>query len=171
MAVPKWITGDLPPGISGALMRGFWREPWTLPVDRDDETPRDRAARVFLRRCWRHGLVTPHFTRQEAASHDGRPVPNDLRRPCQTQGIRLEQLRHELGKPVRILSWYRSPEHNQSVGGASQSQHLFARACDFPDTLPYDICRRIWRNGGIGTYQGRVRHADARGSYAEWSYG
>lgn len=168
--VPKWVTGELPKGVDADLMREFWRKPHTLPYDRDDETPRDRAARVFLRRCWKHGLVTPNFSKAEAKSKDGTDVPNDLRVPCQNQGIHLEKLRHRLGRPIPILSWYRSPAHNAAVGGASASQHLFARGCDFPDTLDYDVCRDIWPHGGIGTFQGRVRHADT-GPEREWSYG
>jgi hypothetical protein len=169
MSIPKWVTGELPQGVKAETMEQFWREPWTIPIDRDDETARDRAARVFLRRCWKHGLVTPHFTKAEAQSKDGAPIPNDLRVPIQNQGIHLEHLRKEVG-PLVLLSWVRSPEHNANVGGVSNSQHLFGRACDFRDTQPYDLCKRIWPNGGLGTYQGRVRHADT-GPEREWSYG
>jgi uncharacterized protein YcbK (DUF882 family) len=34
------------------------------------------------------------------------------------------------GKPIRILSAYRSPAHNAKVGGATHSQHVEGRALD-----------------------------------------
>ena len=37
---------------------------------------------------------------------------------------RLERLRHELDRPLRVNSGYRSPDHNAKVGGAKQSMHL-----------------------------------------------
>lgn len=46
----------------------------------------------------------------------------------------LEEVREYFGKPVRVLSCYRSPEVNTAVGGSSNSAHRIALAADF--TIP-----------------------------------
>ena len=49
----------------------------------------------------------------------------------QTLMERLEKLQDTLeGSPLVIRSGYRSPAYNKRVGGAAQSQHLFAKAAD-----------------------------------------
>lgn len=42
----------------------------------------------------------------------------------------FERLRAEVGLPLTVLSGYRTPQHNRSVGGARQSQHVEGRALD-----------------------------------------
>lgn len=42
----------------------------------------------------------------------------------------LQALRKRLGKPLIILSAYRSPEHNRAVGGAKASKHMEGIAFD-----------------------------------------
>ena len=88
----------------------------------------------------------------------------------------LDKLRSHLGKPVLILSAYRSPSYNRAVGGATHSRHLAFDAVDFwvPGVAPSDVSRVLmdWRNagqfkGGIGTYPGFV-HLDSRGTNATW---
>lgn len=44
---------------------------------------------------------------------------------------RLELVRAHFGKPVRVLSCYRSPAVNSAVGGSKTSDHLEALAADF----------------------------------------
>lgn len=43
---------------------------------------------------------------------------------------RLQALRDQLDAPMIVRSAYRSPEHNNRVGGAAHSEHLKARAFD-----------------------------------------
>ena len=90
----------------------------------------------------------------------------------------VDELRDSFGKPCRILSSYRSPNYNKTVGGAPLSQHLEFTALDIAiDGIP---ARRIyerllqWRKdgkltGGLGYYpsSGFV-HIDTRGSNATW---
>ena len=43
----------------------------------------------------------------------------------------LEDVRSEMGKPIRITSGCRCEAHNLHVGGSKGSQHLTGRAADF----------------------------------------
>lgn len=62
----------------------------------------------------------------------------------------------EVGEPVRITSWYRSPTGNQRESGKATSQHLIGTAIDFSDVVP---------GGGmpLGLRQKVVRAARANG--------
>jgi len=42
----------------------------------------------------------------------------------------LQRLRDELGRPIIVVSAYRSPEHNRKVGGAKNSLHMQGCAFD-----------------------------------------
>lgn len=58
----------------------------------------------------------------------------------------MEEVRALLGHPIHVDSWYRCPELNHSVGGASQSAHMEGFAVDFicPEFgTPLDICKAI----------------------------
>lgn len=43
---------------------------------------------------------------------------------------KLELLRARIGKPLKINSGWRSPEHNAAAKGATHSPHMLGRACD-----------------------------------------
>ena len=47
-----------------------------------------------------------------------------------TLTVVLGSLRGRLGKPVYINSGYRTPQHNEKVGGAKNSYHLYGAAAD-----------------------------------------
>lgn len=42
----------------------------------------------------------------------------------------LDHARHLYGKPIKINSGYRTPQHNEAVGGVSSSSHLKGLAAD-----------------------------------------
>lgn len=159
------------PGKHGKLhpFRLYWKRPWLKLA---------RHSSKFKRFCWRHGYMSPHFTREEWASKDGTAVPISLRANAQRQAFKCELLRHKLGdQPLGALSYYRSPAHNAAVGGASQSRHMSADACDW-DTSTVNrfgrdrflgLCEQIWANNGIGIYPGGNIHTDARPYKARWS--
>lgn len=42
----------------------------------------------------------------------------------------LGELRHKIGRPVYINSGYRTPQHNEEVGGARYSYHQYGMAAD-----------------------------------------
>ena len=90
----------------------------------------------------------------------------------------VDELRTAFGKPCRILSSYRSPDYNRTVGGATNSQHMEFNALDiaFDGVSPQRVYERLleWRKagkftGGLGLYpsSGFV-HIDTRGSNATW---
>lgn len=82
---------------------------------------------------------------------------------------KLDELRHLYGKPLRVLSGYRSPEHNAKVSGTGESgPHTTGRAVDLAVTTGADafvIVALAVRLGftGIGLQQnskGRKLHLD-----------
>ena len=46
----------------------------------------------------------------------------------------FEPLRKWVGGPIKINSFFRSPELNKAIGGSSKSQHCEGRAIDIDDT-------------------------------------
>lgn len=96
-------------------------------------------------------------------------------------------LRHHLGETVRIMSGYRSEEHNAAVGGAPGSQHTQGRAMDLwwksyaqrlregPNGEPALTDEFFWMLLGFGFrgvgVSGGFLHVDTRrGPRVVWSY-
>lgn len=69
---------------------------------------------------------------------------------------KLQALRDRLGKPMIVVSAYRSPEHNRAVGGAKASQHLEAKAFDISmanhDPHQFEAAARAVGFTGFGYY-------------------
>lgn len=84
---------------------------------------------------------------------------------------KLQKLRNVIGKPFRVVSAYRSPEHNAAVGGAEYSQHMYGRAFDISmNGINQEAFVRAAINcgfDGIGTYK-TFTHVDTRGEKARW---
>lgn len=108
-----------------------------------------------------------HFTWAELGDPPARLRPNSIR-----LAKRLEDLRaRNGGRPLRILSAYRGPLKNASVGGARQSQHLAGRAADIP--IGYATVEEAVMSGftGIGSKGPWAIHVDVRpGPLARWTY-
>tara|TARA_R100001015_G_C4569215_1_gene127581 strand:+ start:312 stop:770 length:459 start_codon:yes stop_codon:yes gene_type:complete len=47
----------------------------------------------------------------------------------------FEPLRLEVGGPIKVNSFFRSPELNKAIGGSSKSQHCKGQAIDIDDTF------------------------------------
>lgn len=122
--------------------------------------------------------MTEHFALAEFHSHDGVEVPDFLRDNVRRLAEQLEVLRASLGgRPIKIMSGYRSPEHNKAVGGAKHSQHVLGRAADIQ--VRGLTSHRVWlevlqliregrmTQGGVGLYATFV-HYDIRGRSARW---
>lgn len=78
----------------------------------------------------------------------------------------LQDVRDHFGRPVHINSACRCPSHNQEVGGADDSQHLYGRAADIkvgglhPNVVA-DYVEHRWPDCGIGRYF-TFTHVDTR---------
>lgn len=86
----------------------------------------------------------------------------------------LQKIRDHFGKPVNINSGYRTNFHNNRIGGAKQSQHLYGTAADIyiSGVSPEDIAAYsetlLSGTGGIGIYKNFV-HVDVRRNKSRWN--
>jgi uncharacterized protein YcbK (DUF882 family) len=114
----------------------------------------------------RRGRLSPHFVAAElACPHCGVAVVRDELLAL------LERLRAIHGKPLRVVSGYRCPVHNEAVGGAANSQHMYGAAADLvPGAVSTDEAARAMAVG-IGTRGRHAIHVDVRdGPPARWTY-
>ena len=89
----------------------------------------------------------------------------------------VDQLRAHFGKPIVLLSSYRSPAYNAAIdGAATKSFHMRFQALDIAvaGKTPRQVFEVLkdWRDagrfkGGLGLYNSFV-HIDTRGSNATW---
>jgi hypothetical protein len=130
------------------------------------------------------GQLTPSFNIREFYSgvvgKSGKtdPVPARYHADVLELARNLQVLRDHLGKPIRINSGYRNPAYNKHIGGATDSQHLYAKAGDLHVagvtpaqvycTIESLIAAGRMKQGGLGIYNTFV-HYDIRGSRARWT--
>jgi uncharacterized protein YcbK (DUF882 family) len=88
---------------------------------------------------------------------------------------KLQLLRDKLGKPIQIVSAYRTPEYNALVGGAPKSQHMEGTAADIKvkGMTPLDVAKAAESVGftGIGVYthdRNYFCHVDVRVLKSYW---
>lgn len=131
--------------------------------------------------------ITPNFQRGEFACRDSTPYPlkwidERLLPLCQA----LEKIREKVGRPLVITSGYRSPAHNEKVGGAKSSYHMKGMAVDFRvvsskgqrpvsgvqlyNLIEDMIKKGEIKDGGLGKYKSspRIVHYDI-GPARRWS--
>lgn len=118
-----------------------------------------------------------NFNLDEFKCRDGSSVPEHLMDNVILLASNLQVLRDEIGKPIRIISGYRSPEYNKKIRGAKKSQHMLAKAADIiidgvsPSEVKDIIVSLIksgkMHSGGIGLYT-TFTHYDVRGRNARW---
>jgi len=130
--------------------------------------------------------ITNNFSLNEFNSKDGAEMPAEVLKNVIELASDLQKIRDVAGCAIHINSAYRSPEHNERIGGAHKivdgkrietSQHVFGKASDLtsrnhtPKEL-YDLieamilCGDI-SEGGLGLYKSFV-HYDIRGKKARW---
>lgn len=111
--------------------------------------------------------LTPHFHSDEFLDSGSRARRDP---PTMLLGV-LEHLRGQIGRPLRIVSGYRTPETNKRVGGAADSRHVHGDAADIPTGLVRLHQAEAAGATGIGTKDGWVLHVDVRpGGPARWTY-
>lgn len=88
----------------------------------------------------------------------------------------LQKVRTHFGRPVTINSAFRSHAHNKSVGGETNSQHLYGRAADIvvtgvsPKRVAEYVETLIPGTGGIGIYTKKgFTHIDTRTKKSRWN--
>ena len=104
------------------------------------------------------------------------PPPTKYAGNLQALAINLQKIRDKVG-PLNINSGYRTPKYNALVGGASKSQHLYAKAADISSPtmtgpelheVVIDLINQgAIHNGGVGKYDTFV-HYDIRDQPARW---
>lgn len=98
--------------------------------------------------------LSEHFTLQEAIfSHTANRLgienePSEyVLANLKYTASKMERIRAALGNvPIKITSWYRSPELNKAIKGSKTSQHILGEAVDFicPSFgTPEEICKKI----------------------------
>ena len=61
--------------------------------------------------------MTKNFSKSEFESKCGCKMPQEIYVNVVKVANQLQYLRGEIGKPIKVNSAYRSPEHNKKVGG------------------------------------------------------
>ena len=112
--------------------------------------------------------LSPHFKVREFRCQDG----TDLILIADGLINVLEKIRNHFGKALIITSAYRTPSHNQKVGGAENSQHLLGTAADIqiPGVSASTVADYAdsLGVGGLGRYA-TFTHVDVRAGHARWS--
>jgi uncharacterized protein YcbK (DUF882 family) len=121
--------------------------------------------------------LSKNFKKSEFKCNDGSEVPDDLMDNVRELVENLQIIRDTIGKPIRIISGYRSPKYNRRIGGARKSQHMKAKAADMVirGMKPVEVHRIVTglikegkiKKGGVGLYKYFV-HYDVRGFNARW---
>ena len=121
--------------------------------------------------------LSENFSLSEFRCKDGSDVSPDLMDNVTVLCENLQALRDHLGKPIRVISGYRSPKYNRRIGGARRSQHMVAKAADIkvsgmsPAEVKAEIVKLIkegkMMKGGVGLYR-TFTHYDVRGRNARW---
>ena len=122
--------------------------------------------------------LSKNFKKSEFKCRDGTDTPDELMPNLRELVKNLQIIRDHIGKPVHVISGYRSPKYNRRIGGARKSQHMKAKAADLrvrgmaPSELREIIINLIKekkiKKGGVGIYKTFV-HYDVRGWNARWT--
>ena len=123
--------------------------------------------------------MTKNFTLEGDLNKPGFELPAQVRANLFELGTNLEVLRAHFNMPVIVNSAYRSPKHNDLVGGSKNSQHLLGNAADIAikgvpsgevaDAIEFLIEMGLMKEGGLGRYN-TFTHYDIRGTKARWDF-
>ena len=85
----------------------------------------------------------------------------------------LEDVREHFDSPLTINSACRCADHNESIGGAVHSQHVYGKAADIvvrnvpPDDVHAYLDKKYGQTNGLGAYDD-FTHFDVRTDKARW---
>jgi len=68
---------------------------------------------------------------------DNKPNDEQISNMMSVAEMIFQPLRSYVGGPIKITSFFRSPELNQAIGGSSSSQHCKGQAMDVDDVYGY----------------------------------
>ena len=90
----------------------------------------------------------------------------------------LDNIREELGKPIVVTSGFRTPAHNEKVGGKPNSSHLKGLAVDIAcedSRYRFELVRELLKHGvdriGIGDTFIHADIDDDKSPNVIWTYG
>ena len=122
--------------------------------------------------------LTKNFYLDEFECRDKSDIPLEVFNNLLELVEQMQKIRDILGKTITVNSGYRSPNYNKSIGGASRSQHILGKACDFTvkGLTPYQVADRLEDlmqggsiiNGGLGEYD-TFTHYDIRNKPSRWN--
>ena len=89
--------------------------------------------------------ISKHITYAEAIHSNtaNRKCIDNTPNPTQVENMKVlaekvfEPLREWVGGPIKVNSFFRSPELNESIGGSKTSQHCKGQAIDVDDVYGY----------------------------------
>lgn len=121
--------------------------------------------------------LTNNFSRYEFDCKNGVAVPKNLYPNMQLLANNLQVIRDHINEPLFINSAFRTVEHNKTVGGSKNSQHLLCKAADIRcnGLSPYQLYNEVYylmekkmiTKGGLAMYN-TFMHYDVRGVYCTW---
>ena len=124
--------------------------------------------------------ITKNFNKSEFECSCGCVMPSRVLYNIRIVAENLQILRDYVDASITVNSAYRCPKHNESIGGASRSQHVLGKASDIvvkgytPDEV-FLIVQNLRRNPmlkgvifqGLGRYN-TFTHLDIRNNYTVW---
>lgn len=121
--------------------------------------------------------LTKNFYLDEFTCRDESDISKEILFNIIALAKEMQEIRNVLDVSITVNSGYRSPMYNKSIGGASKSQHLLGKACDFiaKGLTPYEVAETLESlmqggliiNGGLGEYD-TFTHYDIRNKPARW---
>ena len=117
----------------------------------------------------------PYFVREEFRCPCGKYCNGFPVEPEEKMVRTVNEIRRRLGVPVSIVdaggSGVRCSQHNASVGGVANSEHLYGRAADLhssasPERMKQVAEEVLGQTGGLGIYNWGI-HVDV-GKYSRW---
>lgn len=149
-----------------------------LPYDVDEPLASEAEYRDFLvslelRYFSADEIIGPHRNYREGVRNH--LPPRSLWKEIIPTLRLADELRHQLGVPVTVLSVFRSIEYNTAIGGASRSQHSRNKAIDLrfdcSSGTAFELAKKMRDEqkftGGVGWYPTFI-HVDTREYNATW---